>query len=379
MIQPRSFLTWRLSLTAMAVAAISLVLASSALATTTTIDTTPNWIQAGGLSIGGVFYDGPYVFPFGNPYDATYGQIVTVPPTDAKLDSFTFYMRQPTGVKFRGEVYAWNNSSQRATGPALYESGQMHTTNSGIFQPITFPTGGINVTAGKQYVLFASVSKDYNLSYGLPGGSWAAIHSLVPAVPAAGPFVYMNNGSDTSQWTGGPNGNTPWTVSNYTLAFKASFSSDNDLTLAQPSNVTVDATSRAGAAVTYTTPKATDESLTSVSVSCLPASGSTFAIGDTTVTCTAIDTGDTNSGVQQSFNVHVKGAAEQLADLANAVQGVGPGQSLANDVASAQSLLAANHVHGACGTLNDFIGVSTAQGLSTLAAAAQQIEAVIGC
>jgi hypothetical protein len=163
---------------------------------------------------------------------------------------------------------------------------------------------------------------------------------------------------------------------------------DSDLALAQPSNVTVDATSPAGAVVTYTNPAATDESLATVTVSCLPASGSTFAIGDTTVTCTATDTdGDTNSPVQNTFNVHVKGAAEQLADLALAVVGVGPGTSLADKVAAAQAYLAAGDISDACGTMNAFINEVKAQSgksippatASSLITAAQQIRAVLGC
>jgi hypothetical protein len=50
-----------------------------------------------------------------------------------------------------------------------------------------------------------------------------------------------------------------------------------------------------------------------------------------------------------------EGAAEQLPDLANAVNGVGPGRSLAAKVASVQSDLAANDNSDACGTLNAFI------------------------
>jgi hypothetical protein len=140
--------------------------------------------------------------------------------------------------------------------------------------------------------------------------------------------------------------------------------------------------------VTYTNPAATDENLATVTVGCLPASGSTFAIGDTTVTCTATDTdGDLNSPVKKTFNVHVKGAAEQLADLANAVKGVGPGTSLADKVASIQADLAANDTKDACGTLNAFINEVKAQSgkkipagtAASLIASAQQIEAVIGC
>ena len=49
----------------------------------------------------------------------------------------------------------------------------------------------------------------------------------------------------------------------------------------------VEATSSAGAAVTFSTPTATDAG--NVTVSCDAVSGSTFPIGETTVTCTAVD------------------------------------------------------------------------------------------
>jgi hypothetical protein len=55
-----------------------------------------------------------------------------------------------------------------------------------------------------------------------------------------------------------------------------------------PANITAEATSAAGAVVTYSA-SATDIFDGGVAVSCLPASGSTFAFGATTVTCTATD------------------------------------------------------------------------------------------
>jgi hypothetical protein len=128
--------------------------------------------------------------------------------------------------------------------------------------------------------------------------------------------------------------------------------------------------------VTYN-PAATDDSL-ALAVRGVPASGSTFAICDTTVTCTATDTdGGDESPVQRSFNVHVKGAAEQLSDLANVVNGVGPGRSLAHLVALAQSGLAANNSGLACGRLNAFINEVNAQTGITISAdmAASLIEA----
>jgi hypothetical protein len=74
-------------------------------------------------------------------------------------------------------------------------------------------------------------------------------------------------------------------------------------TLALPSNMTVSATSAAGAVVTFSA-SATDIVDGAVAVICTPASGSTFAPGTTTVNCSATDAaGNTASG---SFTVSVK-------------------------------------------------------------------------
>jgi hypothetical protein len=56
-----------------------------------------------------------------------------------------------------------------------------------------------------------------------------------------------------------------------------------------PANMTVQATSSAGAVVSYTTPTANDAVSGVVPVNCVPASGSAFALGTTTVACTASD------------------------------------------------------------------------------------------
>ncbi|MDT4985708.1 MAG: hypothetical protein QOF95_3198 [Pseudonocardiales bacterium] len=56
-----------------------------------------------------------------------------------------------------------------------------------------------------------------------------------------------------------------------------------------PTAVSATATSAAGATVTYPNPTASDLVDGTVPVSCLPASGATFALGSTTVTCTATD------------------------------------------------------------------------------------------
>jgi CSLREA domain-containing protein len=71
-------------------------------------------------------------------------------------------------------------------------------------------------------------------------------------------------------------------------------------TIAAHADVSAAATSASGAAVTFTPPTGTDEQGDAATVACLPASGSTFAVGSTTVTCTATDAvGHTASGTFQ--------------------------------------------------------------------------------
>src|SRR5439155_18095413 len=69
-----------------------------------------------------------------------------------------------------------------------------------------------------------------------------------------------------------------------------------------PANITVEATSAAGAVVTFTA-SAVDIVDGRVAVSCNPASGSTFPLGATTVTCTATDAHGNNAS--HSFNITV--------------------------------------------------------------------------
>jgi WD40-like Beta Propeller Repeat/HYR domain len=83
-------------------------------------------------------------------------------------------------------------------------------------------------------------------------------------------------------------------------------------TLSLPSNLIVNATSPAGATITYAA-SASDVGAPPATLNCSPASGTTLAIGQTTVNCTATDAvGNSSTG---SFTVKVLGAKEQLADL----------------------------------------------------------------
>jgi hypothetical protein len=70
-----------------------------------------------------------------------------------------------------------------------------------------------------------------------------------------------------------------------------------------PADITEEATSKYGAEVTFTA-SATDEEPADPAVSCVPSSGSTFPLGDTTVNCSATD--DAGNESQGSFKVTIR-------------------------------------------------------------------------
>jgi hypothetical protein len=167
---------------------------------------------------------------------------------------------------------------------------------------------------------------------------------------------------------------------------------DTDLALHNvPANITTNATSPAGAVVTYTPPTAVDEGSETPTAGCLPASGSLFAIGTTTVTCTATDVDDSNSPVHATFTVTVAGALGQLQALLASV-GALP-SSTAKTVLSVQlaDAIAAEQSSNTSRVCMDLFGVIrsaeqeqsygqlTAAQATSIISAADQIAAVVGC
>ena len=163
--------------------------------------------------------------------------------------------------------------------------------------------------------------------------------------------------------------------------------------LSLPSSpLTVDATSPQGASVTYTAKASLpDDASATPTVSCSPASGSTFAIGTTTVTCKASDGANPPDVTKGSFQVVVKGAAAQVSDLVNLVNSFHLSSSLQtaldNKLKDVLTAIKAGQKATACSELTDFIGFvqsHTGKGLTTsqanqLIAAAKQVQAVLGC
>jgi Bacterial Ig-like domain/HYR domain len=94
-------------------------------------------------------------------------------------------------------------------------------------------------------------------------------------------------------------------ASDYSWSFRT-FNPNNEPVLTVPSTITAEATSSAGAAVSFTGLSATDTedgNLTSA-IECTPASGSTFALGNTTVNCSVTDSGGLSDS--DSFTVTVR-------------------------------------------------------------------------
>lgn len=180
------------------------------------------------------------------------------------------------------------------------------------------------------------------------------------------------------------NGNTA------TASFTVTVVDTTAPTLSLPDTVTTDATSPSGAVVTYAA--SASDAVGVASVVCSPASGSTFPIGTTVVSCTATD----GAGLSATggFEVLVQAAAAQVGNLANAVQSFNLAQGIENSLdAKLQNILDAlsaaqtGQVANVCGQLGAFVNQTAAQSgkqltvaqADQLSTAARRIQAVIGC
>jgi HYR domain/PKD domain len=149
-----------------------------------------------------------------------------------------------------------------------------------------------------------------------------------------------------------------WTATdgsaNTTSAVQRIVVSDAEAPRIAVADLTVNATSPAGAVVTYSA--AITDNVAVATSSCAPASGSAFAIGTTTVTCTAVDAAGNTATA--AFTVTVKGASGQVVDLRAVVAGMGLSPATATTLDSAlrnvQTALAAGSISTACRYLGGF-------------------------
>ncbi len=158
--------------------------------------------------------------------------------------------------------------------------------------------------------------------------------------------------------------------------------------IACSTNRVVAATSSSGTRVIFPRPAASDN-CPGVRVICIPPSGSAFPIGTNAILCTAIDS--SNNREACNFTIRVKGAAEQVRDLAVLVISfhLAPGtqSSLTSQLRSSLRALSAGDKEAACDSLQSFINHVNAQSGKKLTAAqarslipaARQIKTVIDC
>jgi hypothetical protein len=108
-----------------------------------------------------------------------------------------------------------------------------------------------------------------------------------------------------------------------------------------PSNVAAEATGPSGASASYTA-TASDAEDGSLTPSCSPASGSTFALGTTSVSCSATDSGNPPLTTTGSFNVTVKDTTPPVVSVPGnmTVTLAGPGGAAVSFNASASDLVA---------------------------------------
>ena len=298
-----------------------------------------------------------------------------------------------------------------------------------VVTPVDGPTGGSPVTiwfdevtvAGDTTLLTSSTGPPPPLNFEVAGVYYNLSTTAQFAGEAEVCFQIVPPDAPTiAHWVGNPPAlSTPATYykdvagpagaivsagqGNYACARVTSFSpfallvpaasQDRDApTLVLPADNTVDATSPAGAPVSYAV-SATDDADPDPSVSCNPASGSVFAIGTTPVACTATDhAGNSSSG---SFSVTVLGAKEQLANLiAEVVNASGLPPALKTQLIAKLKALAAGfdpanakQKQAVCVALNVFKGAVQAlsgRGIPPAQAAewiadANRIRAVLGC
>jgi hypothetical protein len=197
----------------------AMLVGSSGARAQTLIDTTPTWDPNSGICAFGVGLEYP---PTGEsppaPYVTTWGQVVTAPATDPILDSFAVYLSwYPFGghqLVMRAAVYAWEGT--KAAGDALWESAPRTVDLGSLAQEVSFDTGGVALDADRRYVLFLSVSKDYERSEPQTGACTGAVY---PSVYDGGDFVVLSDEGDETLWT-----RTAWRlVDDHDLAFRALF------------------------------------------------------------------------------------------------------------------------------------------------------------
>lgn len=125
-----------------------------------------------------------------------------------------------------------------------------------------------------------------------------------------------------------------------------------------PSNMSVSATSPAGASVTYTNPSASDPTGGTDVVSCSPVSGTTFPLGTSNVTCTTTDSAGISS--HSSFTVTVTETSSPSVSISTPSNGATVSGTTIPLTAVASDTVAVQNVQFKVGTTNIGAAITSA-------------------
>jgi len=173
---------------------------------------------------------------------------------------------------------------------------------------ITSLSGPTTVAAGQTETVTVNATDPQNgtLSYTVNWGDTATMGMMsIPPFTQTSTFthVYSTPGTYTATFTV-ENAAGLKASSSLNIVVTAAVADTTPPVIAPHDNITVDATSSAGAVVNYTPPQVTDNVDATTTATCTPAPGSTFPMGDTTVLCDHTDLAG-NHAVETSFIVSV--------------------------------------------------------------------------
>lgn len=254
----------------------------------------------------------------GGTFTGSNPQEFTVPPRSGGDEATTFSTSGTVSVAagqadgtFTLAVDAFDITNSNATGGKLAK-GTSSNYSVTVETPIVVPTD----TTPPVLTLPADITAEATSAAGAvvtySASAHDAVDSTVPVScnPASGSTFPL--GTTTVECSAKDTANNTATGS-----FNVTVRDTTAPTLSNlPANQSAVATSSAGAAVGYTNPTASDAVDANPAVTCLPASGSTFALGTTTVSCTAADSSG-NESSPQTFTITVQYASSKILQPVN--------------------------------------------------------------
>jgi len=172
----------------------------------TLIDTWSSW--DGCCSVG----------TFGHPNTSTYGQVITIPEGDTKLKTVKWYMQASLGsgtLTYRSAVYTWDGTKAGEKVAHGKKKTVEVATGDPEFHPTRTRFREAKVEAGEQYVVFATISLDYEETDPDVSVNWPVTSGEEDVLPG-GDFVYINDSGNEALWT-----TQAWEQIPFDNAFKA--------------------------------------------------------------------------------------------------------------------------------------------------------------